>query len=134
MNRAFLNALAARKQSSGQVARAILSGDSTGFGPLKDCLLDEGKHMDFLREIYLNKNVFIKSVTDYYVGKLIYLDESTAVLEDAAWIPDTGRFHEFLANGKSAEVEPTPKGSKTALLLCGQTIFEWPHKLLREVK
>ena len=53
---------------------------------------------------------FIRLVTHYYVGRLMAVFMQDLVLEDAAWIPDTGRFHSALASGVFDEVEPFPDG------------------------
>ena len=53
---------------------------------------------------------FVRTVTHYYTGRLVAAYEHELVLEDAAWIADTGRFAEALANGKLSEVEPFPDG------------------------
>jgi hypothetical protein len=52
------------------------------------------------------KNYFIRTVTLYYTGKLKRLTRKAIVLSDAAWIADTGRFHQFLKEGSVNEVEP----------------------------
>jgi hypothetical protein len=50
--------------------------------------------------------VFIRTVTMYYTGQVKKLCGQFVTLEKAAWIPDTGRFSDFLKNGKANEVEP----------------------------
>lgn len=75
----------------------------------------------------------IRTVTFYYTGRIRKITSNELVLEDAAWIPDTGRFNECLADGKFNEVEPfkndviVPKGS-----IIDATI--WDHQLPRSVK
>ena len=58
----------------------------------------------------IGKLYLIRTVTFFYVGRLVALDEHELVLEDAAWVADTGRFAEALATGKLTEVEPYPDG------------------------
>ena len=54
---------------------------------------------------------FIRSVTFFYTGRLVRVTPLELVLEDAAWIADTGRFADALKEGASfAEVEPYPNG------------------------
>ena len=58
-------------------------------------------------EKYLGENVFIRSVTHHYTGTVALVDSLTLTLDDAAWIADDGRFHEFLSDtSKAEEVEP----------------------------
>ena len=49
---------------------------------------------------------FIRSVTHYYIGRLVSVTDTDLVLSDASWIPCTARFHNFLKEGKQNEVEP----------------------------
>lgn len=58
----------------------------------------------------IGKNYFIRTVTMIQTGRLIAVTEHELALEDAAWIADTGRFHEALKTGKFSEVEPYPDG------------------------
>jgi len=48
----------------------------------------------------------IRTVTMYYTGRLLAVTDSDLVLEDAAWVADTGRFHNALKTGELNEVEP----------------------------
>ena len=48
----------------------------------------------------------IRAVTMYYTGRLISVSQQELVLEDAAWIADTGRYSDALKTGKLNEVEP----------------------------
>lgn len=81
----------------------------------------------------VGKKYFIHTVTLYYTGELKEIYPDALVLDNAAWIPDTGRFYDFLKNGKPNEVEPfldpviIPTGS-----IIGAT--EWKHDLLKEQK
>ena len=52
------------------------------------------------------KNYLIRTVTHYYTGRLVAIFEKELVLEDAAWIADTGRFATALKSGNLNEVEP----------------------------
>lgn len=80
-----------------------------------------------------SKNVFIKTVTMFYVGRLASENENFIFLEEAAWIADTGRFYNFLKDGKVNEVEPfvDPIGlNKNAII----EITQWNHDLLKKQK
>ena len=81
----------------------------------------------------IGKNYFLRTVTHYYTGKLKAIYSDCFVLEEAAWIADTGRVFDFLRDGKVNEVEPfvsdiiVPKGSLVDMT-------EWTHKLFKDQK
>lgn len=57
----------------------------------------------------IGQNYCIRTVTMIQTGKLVSVSEQELVLEDAAWIADTARFHDFLKDpAKASEVEPFP--------------------------
>jgi hypothetical protein len=57
----------------------------------------------------LGKIVFIQTVTHYFSGRLMAVTDSDVVLEDAAWIADTGMFSDAMkAIDALIEVEPFP--------------------------
>jgi hypothetical protein len=81
----------------------------------------------------IGKNVFVRTVTHHYTGRLVRADERYLELEDAAWIADDGRFAAALKTGVLNEVEPYPAGCLVgvgALL----DVSEWLHDLPREQK
>jgi hypothetical protein len=49
---------------------------------------------------------FIRTVTMYFTGRLVHLTDNELVLEEAAWIADTGRFADAMKSGSFSEVEP----------------------------
>lgn len=83
--------------------------------------------------IPVGEKCFIRTVTLYYTGKIKKICGQFITLEQAAWIPDTGRFHDFLKEGKANEVEPfisdvhIPLGSVIDATL-------WTHKLPQDQK
>ena len=82
----------------------------------------------------IGKNYVIRTVTMIQVGKLISVDEHELVLEDAAWVADTGRWANFLSEGKVSEVEPFPDGR---IIVGRHAIIDaclWKHGALREQK
>lgn len=81
----------------------------------------------------LGENIVVRSVTFYYTGKLAGYDDKFLVLDDAAWIADTGRWSRFLAGDQANEVEPYPGRCYVAL---GGVIdlSPWGHALPRAVK
>ena len=56
----------------------------------------------------VGKDYFIRTVTHYYTGRLIWVGEKEIVLESVCWIADTGRFNEFVKGGSGNETEPFP--------------------------
>lgn len=80
----------------------------------------------------IGKNVFIRTVTNYYTGRLVSCDQYLH-LEDAAWIADTGRFATALETGKLNEVEPYPADCWVAVGSITD-ISEWRHQLPRTQK
>lgn len=83
--------------------------------------------------IEIGKSVFIRTVTLYYTGRVKKICGQFLTLENAAWIADTGRFHDFLKEGKANEVEPfisdvhIPLGSIIDLTI-------WTHALPQDQK
>ena len=58
----------------------------------------------------VGKNYLIRTVTMIDTGRLVAVGEHELVLEDAAWIADTGRFQQALESASFSEVEMFPKG------------------------
>ena len=58
----------------------------------------------------IGKGYLIRTVTMTNTGKLIAVTDQELVLEDAAWIADTGRFSDSLQKCNFNEVEPFPDG------------------------
>ena len=81
----------------------------------------------------VGRNYLIRTVTLYYTGRLVKVTDSDLLLEDAAWIADTGRFSNCLRTGELNEVEPfvssviVPRG-----VIVDATI--WNHPLPGEIK
>lgn len=77
--------------------------------------------------------VFVRTVTHYYTGRIVELSQHEIVLEDAAWVADTGRFSQALANGALNEVEPfaAPVSINRGAIVDATS---WTHALPRSVK
>jgi len=58
----------------------------------------------------LGANYFIRTVTHHHTGRLVEVTPTELVLEDAAWIADSGRFANALNTCSFNEVEPFPAG------------------------
>lgn len=59
-------------------------------------------------EAYVGKNIFIRTVTMYYVGELVAVNNRFFTLKNAAWVAETGRFSEAMSTGKFGQVELYP--------------------------
>lgn len=81
----------------------------------------------------LGQAVLIRTVTHYTTGRIKDVFAHEIVLEDAAWIADTGRFYDALKEGTLSEVEPIQ-----GLVIIGRgsivDVFEWVHELPRTQK
>lgn len=101
------------KESLGEYSREICTGKSHSFE--------------------LGKAYLIRTVTMHYTGRVVRVTDSDVVLEDAAWIADTGRYANSLSDGVLSEVEPYP--GTVAVCRGGMIDFaEWTHKLPRDQK
>lgn len=77
--------------------------------------------------------VLIRTVTMTQTGRIVEITPGELVLEDAAWIGDTGRFHVALRDGVLSEIEPADGRCivpRTAIV----DVWEWRHDLPREAK
>jgi hypothetical protein len=89
-------------------------------------------------EFYIGKNLFIRTVTNYFTGRLISItSDNEFALVEAAWIPATGRWGTMLAHGLEHinEVEPCPV--EQIIYVNRASIvdwFEWRFELPREQK
>ena len=78
-------------------------------------------------------SVFVRTVTYHYTGRIVAITDSDIVLEDAAWVADSGRFANALATGTLNEVEPYPDRviiARGGIVDC----CEWKHPLPRKTK
>jgi len=83
--------------------------------------------------LQIGKSVLIRTVTHYHVGRITWLSDDEVVLEDAAWIADTGRFYTALEKGAFSEVEPFMDGvtiNRRAII----DVAPWKHALPRVQK
>lgn len=74
----------------------------------------------------------IRTVTLYYTGKVIRVTPKEIILEDAAWIADTGRFSDALKTGVLNEIEPMGE----VIIGRGAVVdaARWNHALPKEKK
>jgi len=62
------------------------------------------------RSWQIGATYLIRTVTMIDTGKLVAITDQELVLEDAAWIADTGRFADAIKKAEFNEVEPFPDG------------------------
>ena len=81
----------------------------------------------------IGSNYFIRTVTYFATGKVKAIVGQFLVLEDAAWIADTGRFMQAIMEGKLNEVEPVSVDMFINLNSITDA-FVWVHPLPRDQK
>lgn len=106
-------------------------GEAKQLRKLIDC--SSGAKKGKTHSFEIGKAYFIRTVTHYYTGRVVAVTASDLVLDDAAWVADSGRFHETLRDGKLKEVEPMPNGT-----IVGRGAIvdaaPWAHALPKEAK
>lgn len=81
----------------------------------------------------VGKSYFIRTATMSQLGRLKKIVGSFLVLEEASWIADTGRFYDFLKDGKCNEYEEFPSDCFVPIdSIIDAT--EWIHKLFKGQK
>lgn len=81
----------------------------------------------------VGEQYLIRTVTHYFTGRIVAVTATDVVLEDGAWIADTGRFSDALNSGALNEVEPYPG----RVIVFRSALIDaalWPHKLPRDQK
>lgn len=80
----------------------------------------------------IGKQWYIETATKYYAGDVVAVTDKWIVLERAAWVPDTGRFNEFLKTGNTSELEPC---DVPVVIAVGAIVAAMPSKIEKmEVK
>lgn len=83
----------------------------------------------------VGQKVIIRTVTNYFVGKVTGASSTEVALSDASWVADTGRYSKALAEGGSffKEVERLPHGVTVRL---GAVVdwCDWCHELPKETR
>ncbi len=59
----------------------------------------------------IGQDYHIRTVTMALHGKLVAVTPQELVLQDAAWIADSGRFADYMAGKEPSEIEPFPEGN-----------------------
>src|SRR3990167_1733649 len=82
--------------------------DDLTVGQVKELAKMAGGGLNTEHPYQVGKNYFIRCVTHYYAGRLVRVTAQELVLEEAAWIADTGCFAQAMETGDFSEVEPYP--------------------------
>lgn len=82
----------------------------------------------------IGQSYFIRTVTYHIVGRLTAVHDHELVVEDAAWVADSGRWAAALATGSLSEVEPFPAGPVIVGRAAVVDAARWAHPLPRSVK
>ena len=108
--------------------------DTLTFGEMKQIRALLGGASAYADHPYkLGSCYLVETVTKFWLGKLVGITPGELVLDQASWIPDTGRYNEALKNGTANEVEPVEgeviigRGSIVDVVV-------WNKPLLRAVK
>ena len=81
----------------------------------------------------VGKAVIIRTVTHYFTGRIKAINTHEVILNDAAWVADTGRWHNALKDGILNEIEPfvgLVSINRNAIV----DVTEWKHALPRQQK
>lgn len=78
--------------------------------------------------------VLIRTVTLYYTGRIVSVTADEILIEDAAWIADTGRYSTALREGALGEIESYPDGVVSIGRGAVIDVADWSHPLPRTVK
>jgi|SRR5882672_3034279 len=94
----------------------------------------EDQEVDEILDGLTGKNGFmigtsyhIRTVTDHWIGRVVSVDEKFVNLDKCSWIPQTGRFNEFVS-GKitPAEVEYIGEYSVKMDVIAGKLVWKNP--------
>ena len=98
-------------------------------------MISESTTRPSLLDLYGGKAIIVRTVTYHYTGRLVGLTtRGDLVLQDAAWIADSGRWAQALETGRLGEVEPYPAGPVVIAVGAVVDVAEWRHDLPRETR
>ena len=98
---------------------------------IKDQLTENDFEIDSLEDM-VGKKFFFRNITYHCTGRVVKIMGHFWVLEDAAWIADSGRFMQAIKEGKLDEVEPV--GTMYVNIKSNVDFFPWKHQLPKEQK
>lgn len=101
-----------------QLIKALLAGD-------ENCSSDSA--------FEVGEKLFIRTVTYHITGRVAAIKGKFLVLDDAAWVADSGRFMNAINEGTLSEVEPVNCSVRvnTESIV---DVYVWRHPLPREQK
>lgn len=81
----------------------------------------------------VGRSVCIRTVTHTYTGYIAAETDRWLILEDCAWIAQSGRWADWLTHGvqPTSEIEPMPNGTRVAIAAIVD-IAPWAHDLPTE--
>jgi hypothetical protein len=85
-----------------------------------------------VRPFEVGQSYFIRTVTYHLTGRVTVIVDGFLMLEDAAWIADSGRFMQAIVNGTLNEVEPVGKAIVNIASITDA--FPWKHELPKTQK
>ena len=97
---------------------------------IKDQLIEDERLDIKSFEEMIGKSFYFRTVTYHCVGKIVRFIGNLAVLSDASWVADSGRFMGAIKEGTLSEVEPV--GDMMVSLSALVDLFPWKHKLPKE--
>jgi len=119
----------ARHPRGGGLARATKAKQPNAELAAQDFLDDIGSSL----MLKVGEKYFVKTATEYYVGVLKAVDYDFMLLGESAFIPDTGRFNDFMRDGRAEGMEVEPYPDEVMVNLSSVvSVAPWPHDLLRE--
>ena len=113
------------------MTKTITISDET-FELIKEQLKDNEKFDISEFQDFVGKKVFIRTVTYHLTGKITKIVGSFFILQDAAWIADSGRFMQAIQEGKLNEIEPV--GDAMVNIQAITDMFPWNFDLPKEQK
>jgi hypothetical protein len=83
--------------------------------------------------LIVGESYLFESVNKFWLGRLVSVDGPYSVrIKEVSWIADTGRFSEFMREGKSAQMEVEALPDEIIQGIQWLHWFYWPHPLLRK--
>lgn len=78
-------------------------------------LMDSQPESDTDTPFGTGDSVIVRTVTHYFVGRVVKFGAQWLTLSDASWIADTGRWSDALSSGNLNEIEPYPNGCSISI-------------------
>lgn len=91
-------------------------------------------NQEFTLPFEIGKEYFIRTVTYHLTGRVKDIVGKFLILEDAAWIADSGRFNEFFTDKPSSSLEVEPFGKRDVFVNTDSIIDSTERKVILEVK